>query len=149
VADACEDFILNVLPERVDEDKAFELAKAFSSEALADKVLEVVGNVPPEKLVKAYFNLFEIIGKAYTYEIKSTKPLVVEIRNCPQRRKVRGRGSCAACLGLVAGVLERAYGSAAVEAFGKRWGPPDAAVVIKKEGEPGNCVWRIEERNQR
>ena len=147
LARACEDFLLTTMPELVSEEEAFKLAKAFSSKSLANEIIKLVGEVEPEKLVKAYFNLFEIVEKPYSYKIKSKRPLVLEIKDCPQRPKLRGRNSCVACLGLVAGVLERAFGSVRVEAFGKSFGPEEAAVVLKKEGEPGNCLWKVEARS--
>ena len=153
VCDACEEALFELLPEEVQrfageraEELVFELSKKFFSKALGRRIKGVIGDVEPHTLVKAFFNFFEIVGKPYKYKIKSVKPLVIEITSCPHKKYLKGKLSCLACLGALAGALESAYGSVAVEAFGKRYGDEEAKAVLKREGELGSCKWVIEER---
>jgi hypothetical protein len=128
------------------EDFVFDLVKNIFSKALGKRIKAVVGNVEPERLVKAFFNFFDLIGKPYKYKIISLNPLTIEILSCPHKDYAKDKLSCVACLAAVAGALETAYGSAKVEAFGKVYGDPEAKAVLKREGEPGRCKWVIEVR---
>ncbi len=152
LSDACEEFVFGSFPEKAKE-MLGESADSFIYETVSEgferafmgKIREVVGEVEPFKLVKAFFNFFELIGKPYDYKIISEKPLVIEVKRCPQRKMIKGKEHCVACLASLAGALKAAYGKVRLEAFGKAFGDEDAKVVIRREGELGKCLWKVEE----
>ena len=151
---ALEEFIFDYLPSKLDQkslEKVMEAAMEWSSNSLVKKIKDIIGEVEPFKLVKAYFNFFKLIGRPFEYEIRSKEPLEIVIKRCPYDVYTkRNPVACAVCLGALAGLLREAYGSVRVEGGPLlSYGPEGARALISRKREGNSCVIVLSQRDDR